>query len=491
MKTKNENTRLNPALPKIKVKIEEGEAPQPEYEFTKPFHIGRDESCEVQLLSHHVSRFHLEVYYQQNHWWLRDLQSSNGTFVNGEKIQELPLVQTTRVELGIKGVVLWLEVPPPEKAEITSLQQDGSMTQYMRKYTTSGDGETVGEHTKMIRRVIQTVQKKQQRKYYIIIAIFIFLCLLSGSYAIYRHLDYKKNRELATSIFYSMKAMELRLAQIELAISKSSGSEILEQIQSDQLEIAQKEENYDKLIKSLGIYKKNMTAEDQIIFKIARIFGECELNMPPGFVTEVKNYIQKWKSTNRYTKAIARAQEKSLADPIVTEMLKQRLPAQFFYLALQESDFDANKCGPETKYGFAKGIWQFIPTTAQQYGLKLGPLYDYREPDVNDERYDFEKSTQAAARHIRDIYATSAQASGLLVIASYNWGAGNVTELIRQLPKNPRERNFWKLLERFQSQIPDETYNYVFYIISAAVIGENPRLFGFEFDNPLASALKK
>jgi hypothetical protein len=26
----------------------------------------------------------------------------------------------------------------------------------------------------------------------------------------------------------------------------------------------------------------------------------------------------------------------------------------------------------------------------------------------------------------------------------------------------------------------------VFYIVSAAVIGENPRLFGFSFDNPLA-----
>jgi len=25
----------------------------------------------------------------------------------------------------------------------------------------------------------------------------------------------------------------------------------------------------------------------------------------------------------------------------------------------------------------------------------------------------------------------------------------------------------------------------VFYIIAAAVIGENPRLFGFDFDNPL------
>jgi len=37
-------------------------------------------------------------------------------------------------------------------------------------------------------------------------------------------------------------------------------------------------------------------------------------------------------------------------------------------------------------------------------------------------------------------------------------------------------------------RVPDQTYNYVFYIVSAAVIGENPRLFGFQFDNPLGFA---
>ena len=33
--------------------------------------------------------------------------------------------------------------------------------------------------------------------------------------------------------------------------------------------------------------------------------------------------------------------------------------------------------------------------------------------------------------------------------------------------------------------MPQETKNYVFMIVSAAVIGQRPRLFGFDFDNPL------
>jgi hypothetical protein len=57
--------------------------------------------------------------------------------------------------------------------------------------------------------------------------------------------------------------------------------------------------------------------------------------------------------------------------------------------------------------------------------------------------------------------------------------------LIQSLPDNPRDRNFWRLLSAYRDKIPQETYDYVFYIVAAAVIGENPQLFGFDFKNPL------
>lgn len=71
-------------------------------------------------------------------------------------------------------------------------------------------------------------------------------------------------------------------------------------------------------------------------------------------------------------------------------------------------------------------------------------------------------------------------------MASYNWGENRVIRLLQRMPQNPRERNFWRLLALYRNQIPKETYDYVFFIISAAVIGENPKLFGFDFENPLA-----
>jgi hypothetical protein len=140
--------------------------------------------------------------------------------------------------------------------------------------------------------------------------------------------------------------------------------------------------------------------------------------------------------------------------------------------------------------GIAKGMWQFIPETGKRYGLNIGPLAGLPRADFADDRHDWQKATRAAARYIKDIYATDAQASGLLVMASYNWGEGRVIKRIQRMPANPRERNFWKLLEHHRNEVPGQTYDYVFSIVSAAVIGENPRLFGFPFDNPLVAAAR-
>ena len=51
-------------------------------------------------------------------------------------------------------------------------------------------------------------------------------------------------------------------------------------------------------------------------------------------------------------------------------------------------------------------MWQFIPSTAEKYGLRTGPLKDEPVVDLLDERHDFAKSTAAAARYLRDIYTT-------------------------------------------------------------------------------------
>jgi soluble lytic murein transglycosylase-like protein len=146
------------------------------------------------------------------------------------------------------------------------------------------------------------------------------------------------------------------------------------------------------------------------------------------------------------------------------------------FLALQESGFDDKAVGPPTRYGIAKGMWQFIPETARRYGLRTGRLQDQPVFDPQDERFDWKKATVAASRYLKDLTITDTQASGLLALASYNYGEDRLREVLDKLPETPESRNFWRLLS--DKRIPQETYDYVLSIVAAAVICEAPARFG-------------
>lgn len=473
--------------PALQVKIERGEAPTKEFVFKAPFRIGRDEECQVCIKDYMVSRVHAEVTYEEGQWWIRDLNSTNGTFIAGERVSRVPITAPAQIVFGVNGPGLLVEVermPVPPPAE----DRGPSLTRYIHHYFADSPSEQAGEHTMMVRRAFQKVQKKKSQIYLRIIAGVSVLFLLAAAFAVYKQLQVSKQQALAQNLFYEMKELDVTLSRLEQTIALTGDPQAVAEIQRFRAKRKELENNYDQYIDALGIYGKDMSEEERLIFRVARLWGECEVNMPEGFVREVKNYIRKWQSTDRLKKALARAQQNGYAPKIAAAMLSYHMPPQFFYLGLQESDFNPNRCGPKTRFGIAKGMWQFIPATARQYGLRTGPLLEVPHADPRDERHNFEKSTDAAAQYLRDIYNTDAQASGLLVMASYNWGENNVKALIRQMPENPRERNFWRLLQGDRVKLPAETYDYVFYIISAAVIGENPKLFGFDFENPLAEA---
>ena len=71
-----------------------------------------------------------------------------------------------------------------------------------------------------------------------------------------------------------------------------------------------------------------------------------------------------------------------------------------------------------------------------------------------DDRFNFPKATGAAAKYIKDIFSTDAQASGLLVMASYNWGENNIIGLIRSMPENPRRQKFLEAPRKLQGKNP-------------------------------------
>jgi hypothetical protein len=477
-----------PSPPPLHVSIGATPADRRDFRFERSFRIGRAGDCDVCIKSEYVSRAHAEVVFENGGWWVRDLNSSNGIFVGDRRVPGAPVGQSLTIRMGIRGPAVSFQVEPQPPEPEAPVGSETLMARYMERYFGSlAPGEAVGEHTAIVRRAFQQVQTRQKRKYGRIVALLVLAVVAAAGYALYLRRQVASQTATARDLFYAMKSLDLDIANVEKLVLDSHNSQGMEEIRKYQSRRSEMQRSYDRFLSALHVYDANMTPQRRLILRMARIFGECELAMPPGFVTEIENYIRKWQSSDRLAKAIHTASDNGYTARISEELLAQDLPPEFFYLALQESNFDQYTSGPVTRKGIAKGIWQFIPETAVKYGLRLGPLADFRRPDPGDDRHHVDRETKAAARYLKNLYSTDAQASGLLVMACYNWGEDQVLPLVRSMPANPKDRNFWRLLSAYRPKIPQETYDYVFYIASAAVIGENPRLFGFDFDNPLAA----
>src|SRR6185369_2089805 len=121
-----------------------------------------------------------------------------------------------------------------------------------------------------------------------------------------------------------------------------------------------------------------------------------------------------------------------------------------------------------------KGLFQFIPGTAKQYGV------------AREEMCDVEKMSDAAAHYIADRMAELGEDSGsvTLVLLSFNRGEEWVRNTLRQLRGTQNyERNFWSLVANRQTldeTSRKETVGYVPNFFAAAIIGENPAAFGLQ-----------
>ena len=281
-------------------------------------------------------------------------------------------------------------------------------------------------------------------------AALLAIAVLAAGYVYRSSVQLAAELSVAENLFYSMKALDVHFAGLErqLTVTAGGGPAVLETVKGFRIYRRELERNYDQYVSQY--YGRNLDETERAIVRLTRLFGEYDLAAPEDYVDQVKANIRRWQTTGRFTSALTVAQEKGYVRYIAEEFVAQNLPPQFFYLALQESNFDAFASGPQTSAGIAKGMWQFAPETGARYGLKIGPLAGHRVPDAEDDRFKWDRATGAAARYIKDMYSTDAQASGLLVMASYNLGEGRFLEMVRSLTPNPKERNFWKLLERYR-----------------------------------------
>jgi soluble lytic murein transglycosylase-like protein len=463
--------------------------------FRDTFTIGRGPECDLQLLDERVEGRHLQVLRDGVLWWVRDVSSDRGTYLDGKRVHLVPLPDTAEVELGSPGPLLRLtlsgtsdrggdEPAAPASAAAPDAASSGerfsSETQILNRYLRPGTGPA-GRETVMFRRAFARVRKESSRRYRILACAALLVLLVAGGVIAYQARRIHALRSAAEGIFYTARSLELETRKLEAIVSRHADPKQLAELHDRSARLARMQQEYDAFVRDLGVYRK-LSPEERLILRVARLFGECDVNVPKGFTAEVRRTIERWRRTERLAKGLRRARQGGYEAEIVRAFARANLPPQFIYLALQESGFDERAIGPKTRYGHAKGMWQFVSPTAHRYGLRIGPMHDEPVYDPQDDRFDWRKATAAAVNYIAELHAMDAQGSGMLVMASYNWGENNVRGIIESLPENPQDRNFWRLIA--DRKTPRETYDYVLSIFSAAVICQDPRLFGFDLECP-------
>lgn len=72
--------------------------------------IGRESSCDIPLTDSVISGRHARLVYRNLHWWVEDLMSTNGTYLNDERV-ESPAILIHGDELRIGKNILVMDIP--------------------------------------------------------------------------------------------------------------------------------------------------------------------------------------------------------------------------------------------------------------------------------------------------------------------------------------------------------------------------------------------
>lgn len=174
------------------------------------------------------------------------------------------------------------------------------------------------------------------------------------------------------------------------------------------------------------------------------INGGPKLN--PRALSFVEDYVEK------NSKDLSKMKDwgRPFFDMIDGVFTQNSLPRELKYIAVIESRLNP----VSVSWAGAVGPWQFMPSTAVRMGLKVGRFVD--------ERKNYVKSTEAAARYLTELY--NQFGDWLLVIAAYNGGPGNVLKAMRR----SKSRNFWDI----QYYLPAESRNHVKKFIGTHYIFE-------------------
>ena len=183
-------------------------------------------------------------------------------------------------------------------------------------------------------------------------------------------------------------------------------------------------------------------------------------DLPLMMTDQVAGFISYFSNRGRGNFERAYARSGRYHDMMVSILKQEGVPQDLIYLAQAESGFHPLAV---SRVG-ARGIWQFMGSRARGYGLSHNMWVD--------DRQDPEKSTRAAARHLKDLY--NQFGDWYLAMAAYNSGPGRVQAAV----KRTGYADFWELYRR--NVLPKETRNYVPIILAVTIMTKNLSQYGFD-----------
>ncbi len=179
------------------------------------------------------------------------------------------------------------------------------------------------------------------------------------------------------------------------------------------------------------------------------------LHMPIPKREEIRKALIKYLKNKGFL--LSSFQRLSMYESIVVPIIRRYgLPEELKFLPVIESGYNPSAV---SRAG-AAGLWQFMPQTAKRYGLRINKYID--------ERFDVIKSTEAAARYLRDLYKTFGNWE--LALAAYHCGEGCVARRAGS--------DFWLHKEN----LPRETRRYVPSFFGILLLYKYPNKYGLRFE---------
>ncbi len=429
-----------------------------------------------------VSLYHLEISGENGSYRVRDVGSTNGTYIDGEQVSEAEVRPPSVIRLGSNGPefavtteqaettdlsrtlvvpagIQLAPAPPPEPPASGHEALLSEAVQQARQARAEGKGD---QTMVLMRNVLSHALRRNSSRFRLTIGILVAALLGTVGFSVWKLTALKREKV----------AIDDRIRQIEIRLEKDETPEEAERLITELSTYQDEARTLERSVLYRYAVRQQQNFVTNEIRAIMAEFGAETYSVPPEFEQGVTQYIEQYRGSDRPLMERALNESSSKLMEIRAILQNENLPPDLAYIPLVESAL-----GPQqVSAAGAAGPWQLTPPTARILGLRVDGAVD--------ERLDLRKSTRAGCRYLRNLILDFGSGSSvMLALAAYNLGPTRVKQAVTKVVQDPiKQRNFWYLYRT--RALPAETREYVPKVFAAIIIGRNPVRFGFSAAAP-------